>query len=306
MLAIFVFAAFSIYADVDKIWARLGNFAWGAFFAALGLAVVNYVLRLIRWVWYLRHQKLAVPTGTASLIFLSGFALSVTPGKVGELIKSYFLKETHDVPFKDSVPIVIAERVADLLALLLLGGLGFALHGIAGTTVLLGASAIAVGLLILSSRPLATTVIEAITSPGFLRRFRPELSRLYEGLADLVRPKPLLFASAVGVLAWLAECVGFALILAGFPGTDISIGLAILIYAVTTVAGALSFLPGGLIVTEATMTLLLVKTQVGLDDATAVSATILTRIATLWFAVLIGLCALAFLRRRSPSAEAEL
>jgi uncharacterized protein (TIRG00374 family) len=84
------------------------------------------------------------------------------------------------------------------------------------------------------------------------------------------------------------------------------LGLAILIYAVTTVAGALSFLPGGLLVTEAGMTLLLVQSARGVDEPTAVAATLLIRLATLWFAVLIGLIALTALRRGSNKLDKAL
>jgi uncharacterized protein (TIRG00374 family) len=108
------------------------------------------------------------------------------------------------------------------------------------------------------------------------------------------------------VAAWACECVGFALIIAAFPGTDVPIGLATLIYAVTTIAGALSFLPGGLLVTEATMTLFLVEASRGVDQPTAVAATILTRLATLWVAVVLGLLALTALRRLAPGSRRAL
>ena len=54
------------------------------------------------------------------------------------------------------------------------------------------------------------------------------------------------------------------------------------------------------------MTLFLVQSSTGVDEATAVAATILTRLATLWFAVLLGLVALALLRRRMPAIRAVL
>src|SRR5690606_24533469 len=110
----------------------------------------------------------------------------------------------------------------------------------------------------------------------------------------------------LAVLAWLAECVGFALIVGAFPGAEVPLGVATSIYAATTIAGALSFLPGGLLVTEASMALLLVQAGSGVDQATAAAATILTRLATLWFAVGIGLVAMALLRRRAPRAAAAV
>jgi len=124
-------------------------------------------------------------------------------------------------------------------------------------------------------------------------------------LSGLVAPGPLVWGTGLGVLAWLCECLGFAIIVRGFPGAHVALGLATLIYAVTTVAGALSFLPGGLGVTEASMTLLLVSSGSGIDQPTAVAATILTRLCTLWFAVLLGLVALAFLRRRNNKVPGE-
>src|SRR5690606_6949725 len=122
-------------------------------------------------------------------------------------------------------------------------------------------------------------IIGLVCRPRPLRRFADRLHTFYDGLAELVRPGPLAWSTALGVVAWLAECVGFALIVSAFPGTDVPLGLATLIYASTTIAGALSFLPGGLLVTEATMTLFLVESSRGVDHATAVAATILTRLA---------------------------
>jgi uncharacterized protein (TIRG00374 family) len=100
----------------------------------------------------------------------------------------------------------------------------------------------------------------------------------------------------IAIPAWACECVGFYLICGGFSGAHVDLGLAMVIYAGTTIAGALSFLPGGLGVTEGMMTLALVRWR--LDRATAVAATLLTRLATLWFAVLLGVGFLTLARRR--------
>ncbi|MEK7423956.1 MAG: lysylphosphatidylglycerol synthase domain-containing protein, partial [Actinomycetota bacterium] len=84
MAGVAVFAGISIHADVGALGERLRGFSWAAFIAALALAVANYAIRFVRWTLYLRHRDLEVPVRTSALVFLSGFALSVTPGKVGE------------------------------------------------------------------------------------------------------------------------------------------------------------------------------------------------------------------------------
>jgi uncharacterized protein (TIRG00374 family) len=298
LLGLGVFAGFSIYADTGKLGERLAGYAWWTFAGALGLALINYILRFARWQLYLRARDIEVSRDLSATIFVSGFALSVTPGKVGELLKSYLLRATRGIAVTRSAPIVVAERVTDLIALLLLGLAGVALYGAARTTVLVGAGVVAAGLVVLTLPGLSRGIIDLITRPRFLRKLRDRLHLFYNGLAELVRPRPLSWATAIAVLAWLAECLGFALIASGFPGAGVPIGLAILIYASTTIAGALSFLPGGLLVTEAAMTLFLVETAVGFDEPTAVAATILTRLATLWFAVVLGMGALLRLRLR--------
>jgi uncharacterized protein (TIRG00374 family) len=305
-LGVAVFAGFSIYADVQELGDRMAGFHWWAFGAALALALLNYLVRFARWSLYLRGAEIALPRPLSLRIFLAGFALSVTPGKLGELIKSYFLREFEGVPISRSAPLVVAERVTDLAALLILGLIGVAAYGVARSMVLAGMAVVAAGLMVLAWPAVATAVIRVLTQPGPSRRFRRPLLDFYQNLATLVRPWPLCWATSVAVLAWLSECIGFAIILAAFPGTQVPIGLAVLIYAATTVAGALSFLPGGLLVTEATMALLLVQSSRGIDQPTAVAATILTRLATLWFAVVIGLIALAGLRRLSPAAQKAL
>ena len=83
-----------------------------------------------------------------------------------------------------------------------------------------------------------------------------------------------------------------------FPGAHVDWGLAMVIYAGTTIAGALSFLPGGLGVTEGAMAMWLVHGATQLDRATALDAALLARLATLWFAVLLGMVCLAVVRRR--------
>lgn len=306
IIAVIAFAGISIYTDMSSLGERLSGFGWWAFAAALALALFNYALRFVRWTLYLRKAEVPLETGLSIRIFLSGFALSITPGKLGELVKCYLIREFRSVPITKTAPLVVGERVTDLAALLVLGLIGVSAYGVAQTMVLIGTLFVGAALIGLSWPLLAHGTIRMITNPGFLRRFREPLMEFYAGLAELVRPWPMLWATGLAVVAWLAECIGFALILSAFPGTEVPLGLAILIYAATTVAGALSFLPGGLLVTEATMALLLVESSRGVDEPTALAATILIRLATLWFAVLIGVVTLALLRRTSSLADQAL
>ena len=291
-------AAISLVGDVRHLGERLEGFAWWAFAAAIGLAATNYVLRFLRWQMYLAHQDVAVPRVSSALVFGAGLSLSITPAKMGELLKSYLLREMHGVPAARTAPIVVAERVTDLIALVLLSVIGVAAYGVDPRLVAVAGGAIAVGLALLAWPRPAHAMIDVVTRPRAMHRLRDPLHETLDHLASLCRPGVLLAATVIAMPAWACECVGFALICDAFPGAHVELGLAMVIYAGTTIAGALSFLPGGLGVTEGAMTLALVEGASHLDRATALVATLLTRLATLWFAVALGVLFLAAARRR--------
>jgi uncharacterized protein (TIRG00374 family) len=69
-------------------------------------------------------------------------------------------------------------------------------------------------------------------------------------------------------------------------GLDVSLPFAFSVYSLSTLAGAISFIPGGLGSSEVVMLGLL--TWTGIPEAEAVAATIIIRLATLWFAVALG------------------
>ena len=298
IVAVIGIAAFVMVGDVRELGDRLGEFGWWAFAAALGLAFLNYAIRFLRWQLYLRHQKVSVPVASSAIVFGAGLSLSITPGKLGELVKSFLLREMHDVPAAQTAPIIVAERVTDLIALLLLAVVGVAMYGVQRTLVIAGGGIILIGLVLLAWPRPTRALIDLVTRPKLTRKLREPLQDVYTGLISLCRPSLLTVATLIAIPAWGAECIGFAMIVNAFPGAEVSIGLATVIYAATSIAGALSFLPGGLGVTEGAMTVLLVKSATSVDHATALNATLLTRLATLWFAVALGLVFLAVARAR--------
>ena len=298
-------AALSTIGDVRHLGERLDAFQWHALGLALALALGNYVLRFVRWQLYLARQGVSVPAASSMIVFGAGLSLSITPAKLGELVKSYLLREMHGVQAARTAPIVVAERVSDLVALLVLAVIGVAVYGVDARFVVAAGVLVGVGLVLLAWQRPTRALIDLVTRPRRLARMREPLHETLGHLAGLCRPWPLFVATLIAVPAWGCECIGFWVICNAFPAADVGAGFAAAIYAGTTIAGALSFLPGGLGVTEGAMTLALVDGS-HVDKATAVAATLLTRLATLWFAVALGVVFLAIARARIRSRAAVL
>jgi uncharacterized protein (TIRG00374 family) len=297
-----VYVGFSIWANARQVAEALSHFRWSLAALACLLAACNYLVRFGRWHYYLRVLGLEVAPKDSLLVFLAGFSLTVTPGKLGEAVKAFLLRSSHGYPVARTAPIVVAERVTDLLALLLLALVGVFHFDVDRRFLVAGAVAVLGGVLVVSVDFLAELALGFAARLPVLGRFAPKLREMHEATAALLHPKPLVLATAFSIASWFLECLAFAVVVRGFPGVSLDLRAATFIYAAMTIAGALSFLPGGLGVTEAGMLALLVRFGVGLTRGSAAAATFVTRACTLWFAVAIGLPALALYARRKHVA----
>lgn len=311
------------YGDGQKVVSQLRSFPPGLVVLGLFLASLNFLFRFVRWHYYLR--LLSVPAWPqpatdktdsvhlslldSMLVFFSGFALTVTPGKVGEVLKSYLLRESYRQPIARTAPIVLAERLTDLIGVLLLALIGVSTwmrpehHYLVGIGVSLCLSLT----LLATWRSLVYIVLGLVVKvPGLGPKLAPKLREFYDAAYVLLRPGPLLLATITSVFSWFAECLAFYVTIHGFAdGGHASVTLATFIYAVMTVAGALAFVPGGLGVTEGGMALLLAE-LVPMPRESAVAATLLIRVETLWFAVFLGVLALlGFSRRRHMAVSLD-
>jgi uncharacterized protein (TIRG00374 family) len=294
-----IYVGFSVWAGARNVGRALADFHWLVALAALGLASLNYVVRFGRWHYYLKVLGLKVPVGHSLLVFLGGFSLTVTPGKLGEVVKALLLRESHGIPAARTAPIVIAERFTDLVGLLLLACVGIFTFKIDARFLLIGAGLIGFGLVVVSVAPVADFFLRlAARIPG-VRRFAPKLEEAHRTTAELLRPRPLVLGVLLSTISWFFECTAFWAVVHGFAGASIDIQAATFIYASMTVAGALSFLPGGLGVTEAGMLAMLGDLGTGCGRSVAAAATFVTRLCTLWFAVLIGIGALLIFARQT-------
>jgi uncharacterized protein (TIRG00374 family) len=310
LVAVAVYAAAALYSGVGKISASLQHFAWWTFGAACALAFTNYVLRFLKWEYYLSVLEIrGIPKGESFLTFLSGFVLTVTPGKVGEVFKSVILNQLRGVPIERTAPIVVAERVTDLIGIIVLIALGSV--SFAGGIVWASFGAVVVlALLVFVSNPTLTERFLDLLPrlPGALGRVAgrvvPKIDEALEKLRALTTPRRLVIPTLLSIAAWACECFALWVVVRGFGEGAPSLPFTAFVYATATLAGALIPVPGGLGITEG-----LIKEQLGrighVAEGTSFAATVLVRFATLWFAVLVGFVALAILRGTHPSLRTE-
>lgn len=306
VLGLVLYAGMVLWADVDGIRAALAEIDLWVFPAAMGLSFTNYLVRFPRWERYRGLVGIRMPRGTSLLVYLSGLALTVSPGKMGEALKSWLVRSIDGTPLHRSAPIVLAERFTDLLGfvvLLAIGGLSTVPEyaWIFWATLVLCAA----GLAIVGSPRAGEALCARIEGLPLLRAAAAPLRGALESARTLLRPRELVLPTLLATAGWGLECTAFWLVANELCGGGVPLAFATYAFALSAVAGAvLIIFPGGLGVTEGTLTALLdgryraLGIAAGAARAKAASATIVIRLCTLWFAVGVGLVAFALFRRR--------
>ncbi len=259
-------------ARLSVLWSPAGALA-------AALCVLNYLLRGQRWRLWMAHYGRPLPLLQGLRLYLAGYTFTPTPGNVGEAARGLLLRQPLGAA--DSLAIFGAERVADLVCLLLLTLPGLwwlsQLPGAAAWQLPFIAAALVIGLLLVA----------------VLYRYRQALlQRLpwLQGAWHCLARRPWTWLGLT-LVAWAAQGLATWLICREL-GLTIAPLLATGFYALAMVGGALSLLPAGLGGTEALLTGLLVLQGSAL--ATAIAITVLVRLLTLWLAVAIGALALLY------------
>jgi glycosyltransferase 2 family protein len=299
LVGVLLYAAVVLYTGYQQLARSLQGFEGTAFIAALGLSSFNYLLRFFKWEFYLKWLGITgIGKLDSLLIFLSGFVLTVTPGKIGEVFKSAVLARTHGIAAERTAPIIVAERLTDVIAVVLLILWGSAQFDGGLVWALCGTAAVAVGLVaILWSAPVQ--FVFRRLEEGAVRGFMPKLRRAYEQLQRLATPRALFVPTFLSLLGWGCEGVALWLLLRGFHA-NVGCAQATFFYATATLAGALIPVPGGLGVAEALIQQQLVRVA-QVEHGAATASMLMIRFATLWWAVAVGFVALGLLRLRFPA-----
>lgn len=321
----------------DALAENLGDFPLWLFVPVLLLKCANWTLRYTEWRYFLgvigvrTLRGLAAPPPPnpaapavrerdSAVLWLSGLALSISPGKLAEVLKALVLKNLSGVEFSRAAPVVFLERLVDglavipltTIAMLAAGGamdvegvpLGTVRAVLAGVSVALGA-----GMVLIQSRALADWALSLVARWPGVRRIHGALRTLYESSYDLIKLRHLVPMTLVAATAYTTDSIGFTLLLIGL-GVEPSWTLfaqATFILGFSVIVASISALPGGAGGRELTIGPMLTAI-LALSKADAGTGTLLIALFQLWVGVLLGLVMIALFRRTLfPAAlEAEI
>jgi uncharacterized protein (TIRG00374 family) len=298
-----VYLAATLWSGWEEVSAAVARVGWVGIGGALALALPSFVVRSLRWAVYLRALGYRIPPADNVRVYLAGFALTTTPGKLGETMRSVLLRPFH-VPYPASLGAFFADRFCDLVGILLITGvLAQILYPAARFVALVLIAVLALMTIVYLKEHRVLHVIERLAERVSRRTSLAVSARaLAESALMCLRPGRFAFGVAITCVAWGLQGLALAYLLSRL-GSDLPVALSVFIFFFSTLVGAASLIPSGLGSQEATMIGLL--TLNGIDPPEAVAATLLLRFATLWFGVAIGLCCTLFVPSRAAPTAPE-
>jgi uncharacterized membrane protein YbhN (UPF0104 family) len=281
--------------------ARLG---WSTWLAGTLVANLGLLLRFARWSVLMKALGHALPAWRSGRIYVGGLALSATPGKLGETLRSALLLP-HGVPVPASLAAFFADRLADVIGVALLGALAALAAGQRQPLLewlALGAIGLAIVLKGIARGPAA----RFSPKPGCWRRLwhalRAPLLR-WAGVWTLTRA-PLFFACGFGAFALQGLVFAAYVQTVATPLPEaLTVARCLAIFAAATLIGAASGVPSGLGVMEAALVWQL--QAAGVDAAAALAAALLLRASALWCTLGLAAASLLSLTQRESSQPGQ-
>ncbi|MBI5929495.1 MAG: flippase-like domain-containing protein [Chloroflexi bacterium] len=327
-----------VFFNARDLAKKLGEFPLWIFIPVIALKWVNWALRYFEWQYFLRvigvkatlrgetrpateTQPATVKIRDSFILWMASLPLALSPGKAAEVVKALVFKNMTGVPASRTVPIIIAERLVDGIAVVLL----VMVSALIGGSKLFNSDAVNQGyvqalivfsilfmvavILVVQVRSLAMTLIHLIARLPFIGRFQHSLLVIYESSYEMARLRHIARTVGFGIGAYFCDCVGFYLMLLGL-GEKASAELftqAVFILGFSVVVSALSALPGGAGGREFTIGAMLTGI-VAMEKSAIGAAVLMIGIFQVWFGVLVGIVLALIFRKHlfPPSLEAEI
>jgi len=287
-----IYAIFLFTSDFGIVLEKISNFKINYLPLILFFVSASWIPLIIKWHFLLKNSEVDVPLTKSIAVFFSGVAFEITPGQIGALIKSQILKTSYNIPRTKTVPIVIVEKVYDLIGAILASVIGIIILGMEFYLIIIAISGLVVIFFFMYHKPASELFFDRITKLKFFSKYVENISEFYEIVKKSTNVKAATICILLALTYWFMVSAAAYYTLIAFDVNILDYLKVLAIYSTSTLLGAISFIPAGIGITEGSIAGLF--TLNGIDVSTALILAVMIRIFTLWYSVSVGFIALKF------------
>jgi len=287
-----IYAIFLFISDYNIISEKISSFKINYLPLILFFVSASWIPLIIKWHFLLKNSEVDIPLTKSIAIFFSGVAFEITPGQIGALIKSQILKTSYNIPRTKTVPIVIVEKVYDLIGAILASVIGIIILGMEIYLIAIAISVLAFIFFFMYHKPASELFFNRITKLKFFSKYIENISGFYETVQKSTNVRAATICILLALAYWFMVSAAAYYTLISFDVNIVDYLKVLAIYSTSTLLGAISFIPAGIGITEGSIAGLF--TLNGIDVSTALILAVMIRIFTLWYSVSVGFIALKF------------
>ncbi len=283
IFAVVVYLIMGIYADFGNLLSAIESFNWIFALIMLILITIAYFIRFLKWNFFLKSADVHLNLKDNLFVFFSGLGMTITPAKVGEIWKGWLIKDINGESLSKTVPVVITDRVTDLIGLIILSLTGV-LYYRSGISILIVLILIFIGFFAsIRSKKISGKIISMLENRA--EKYSKDIKTMHVIFLQLMNPKNMTLMSFLSAFAWFFECLALFLVIVGF-GQFLSVILSTFVFSFASLVGAVSMIPGGIGIAEATISGML--QYLGLNSVDSIGISIIIRFGTLWYGAILG------------------
>ena len=287
-----IYAIFLFLSDFSIISEKISNFKINYLPVIILFASVSWIPLIIKWHLLLKNCEIDIPLKKSITVWFAGVAFEITPGHIGALMKSQILKTSSNIPRTKTVPIIIVEKVYELIGAILASVIGIIILGMEFYLIIIAISGLVVIFFFMYHKPASELFFNRITKLKFFTKYVENLSEFYEIVKKSTNVKTATICILLALTYWFMVSAAAYYTLIAFDVNILDYLKVLAIYTTSSLLGAISFIPGGIGITEGSITGLF--TLNGIDVSTALILSVMIRVFTLWYSVGIGFISLKF------------
>ena len=226
-----LYGVFLFFSDFNIISEQISNFKYEFLPLILLLVSISWTPLLVRWQILLKKNDINIPIKKSFLLFLGGMSMSITPGHVGELIKSQLMKTIYNIPRTKTAPIIFVEKFYDLTGAIIASIIGIIILGMDTNLILISVSILIVIIFLIYYRPIFEFILKRVTKTKFFSKYSENLSDSYEIVRNSTTPQISSISFGLSVLYWIIISVAVHFIILSFGIESISVLKTISIYS---------------------------------------------------------------------------
>ena len=303
--------------DLGELQTAVSAADRGLLLVAVALVVINVGIKAVRW-RFMTAQLTERPLSLwqAGIAVLAGVAAgSLTPARGMDLAKPLLLRRSRGVPMSVSTAAVIVERLLDGAGLIVLCGVSLVLLPAGRAAVfgpvfaVIGLVIAAMGVALVIPARMVGPLTRVISSLPLSQRVRTRAVGLLEafvhGMLVWRRPAQLWVAAALSVAAAAVEALRLVSVLAAMHAS-LSLAQAMFAFSLGNVIAVLTFIPGGVGVTELSVAGVIRLIAPGVAAAALTAAVLVDRFLSYYVIVVLGglVLLLSGAARREPPGNA--